>query len=236
MSYVVKNWKDHQHYKNRRPPWIKLHRTLLDDCNYLRLQPASRALAPLMWLLASEGVNGVVEGEAADLAFRLRLTESEVQDGLNGLLSIGYITRYQDASAMLAPRKQEARLETETETEKRQSQSESEIHAPTVNEVLEPEPPTPKPPSKPIEPENHPLTILAQKVRGCRPEYSAMTVAGIIHHLRYFKADHRLESVVDEWCATHANAVTGFQLPLKSLEIALTKLAQRSTRVREFGT
>jgi hypothetical protein len=79
--------------------------------------------------LASEGINGVVEGEASDLAFRLRLTESEVQDGLNGLLSIGYITRYQDASAMLAPCKQETRLETETEGEK-ETKEEGEGEAP----------------------------------------------------------------------------------------------------------
>jgi hypothetical protein len=192
-----------------------------------------------MWLLASEGINGVVEGEASDLAFRLRLTESEVQDGLNGLLSIGYITRYQDASAMLASCKQEARPETETETEKRQSESESETRTPTVKEVSvsipQPEPPPAPPPSKPVEPEDHPLTILAQKIRGCRPEYSAMTVAGIIHHLRYFSDNPRLASVVDEWCASHANAVEGFKMPLKSLEKALSNLAMVSTRVRAFG-
>jgi hypothetical protein len=239
MSYVVKNWKDHQHYKNRRPPWIKLHRTLLDDCDYLRLQPASRALAPLMWLLASEGINGVVEGEAAELAFRLRLTESEVQDGLNGLLSIGYIARYQDASAMLAPCKRETR--PETETEKRQSESESEIHSPTVKEAFvsipQPEPPAPPPPSKPIEPEDHPLTILAQKIRGCRPEYSKMTVAGLVHTLRYFRDDPRLEWLVGEWCIDHANALAPFTSPLASLRKALQdNLTQKSTRVREFGT
>jgi hypothetical protein len=26
----VKNWSEFQHYKDRNPPWIKLHRTLLD--------------------------------------------------------------------------------------------------------------------------------------------------------------------------------------------------------------
>jgi len=232
MSYVVKNWKDHQHYKNRRPPWIKLHRTLLDDCNYLRLQPASRALAPLMWLLASEGINGVVEGEAAELAFRLRLTESEVQDGLNGLLSIGYITRYSDASAMLAPCKQEARLETETETEKRQS--ESETRGGSIKESLKPDPP-PTPPSKPIEPEDNPLVMLAQKIRCCRPEYSKMTVAGIIHTLRYFKGDPRLEWFVNEWTIDHANALEPFNQPLASLRKSLgDTLATKPQAERRF--
>ena len=27
----IKNWAEFQHYRTRRPPWIKLHRGLLDD-------------------------------------------------------------------------------------------------------------------------------------------------------------------------------------------------------------
>lgn len=29
----VKNWRDHQHYRDRRPPWIKLMRELIDGDN-----------------------------------------------------------------------------------------------------------------------------------------------------------------------------------------------------------
>jgi hypothetical protein len=115
--YRVKNWAFFQHYKDRRPPWIKLHHVLLEDCNFIRLPLASRALAPLFWLLASESEDGVVCGPAADVAFRLRLTEEEVSEGIKGLCNGGYITTEQDASAVIAPRQQETRLETETETE-----------------------------------------------------------------------------------------------------------------------
>jgi hypothetical protein len=115
--YRVKNWAFFQHYKDRRPPWIKLHHVLLEDCNFIRLPLASRALAPLFWLLASESEDGVVSGTPADVAFRLRLTEEEVSEGIKGLCNGGYITTEQDASAALAPRQQEARLETETERE-----------------------------------------------------------------------------------------------------------------------
>jgi hypothetical protein len=113
----IKNWGTFQHYKNRRPPWIKLHRTLLDDCDFLRLQPASRALAPLLWLLASEFEGGIIDMNPEDVAFRLRLSNQEVEQGISGLESIGYISCKQDASKTLAPCKQEARLETERETE-----------------------------------------------------------------------------------------------------------------------
>jgi hypothetical protein len=36
----VKNWAEFQHYRSRRPPWIKLHRGLLDDYAWHRLPEA----------------------------------------------------------------------------------------------------------------------------------------------------------------------------------------------------
>ena len=39
MILRILNWEKFQHYKVRRPPWIKLHHSLLDDyafhCSYL---------------------------------------------------------------------------------------------------------------------------------------------------------------------------------------------------------
>jgi hypothetical protein len=49
----VKNWADHQHYKDRLPPWIKLHRALLDDYSFLQLSDDARSHLMLIWLLAS---------------------------------------------------------------------------------------------------------------------------------------------------------------------------------------
>jgi hypothetical protein len=33
----VKNWRSFQHYGKRNPPWIKLHRALLDDYAFCAL-------------------------------------------------------------------------------------------------------------------------------------------------------------------------------------------------------
>lgn len=146
MHYVVKNFEKHQHYKDRRPPWIKLHRTLLDDCAFLRLHAASRALAPLLWLLASEENNGIVKGDAKEIAFRLRLDEKEVAEGIKGLISIDYISCYQDASSTLADCKQEARVETETETEA-EKERETDIYPPApTGELFASSDPTEKTP------------------------------------------------------------------------------------------
>ena len=114
IRYRIKNWARFQHYKSRRPPWIKLHRTLLDDCIFLRLQTASRALAPLIWLLASESDDASVAGDHEELAFRLRIDKKEIDEGIKGLIASGYIERLHDASNALAARKQNLTTETET--------------------------------------------------------------------------------------------------------------------------
>jgi hypothetical protein len=64
-QYRVKNWAEFQHYKDRSPPWIRLHRSFLDDYDFHCLPVASRALAPMLWLLASENKDlssGIIEG------------------------------------------------------------------------------------------------------------------------------------------------------------------------------
>jgi len=114
MKLRPKNWGRFQHYKDRRPPWIKLYRTLLDDRVFMCLPVASKALAPLLWLVASDDENGEIQGELADLAFRVRMTEAELSAALKPLISNGL---FEDASIVLADRLQVATPETERETE-----------------------------------------------------------------------------------------------------------------------
>lgn len=114
LSLIPKKWSEFQHYKDRSPPWIKLHRELLNNREFMCLPLASKALAPLLWLLASESKDGSFDASTAELAFRLRLTESEVEQGLKPLISKGF---FLDASTMLAPRLQDATPETEGEGE-----------------------------------------------------------------------------------------------------------------------
>jgi len=121
MRLIPKNWGDFQHYKDRAPPWIKLHKGLLDDSAFQRLPTASRALAPMLWLLASEQKDGSFDADHAELAFRLRQTEKEIKDALTPLISKGFFMLVQDASKPIAQCKPDAMPETEerqrTETE-----------------------------------------------------------------------------------------------------------------------
>jgi hypothetical protein len=118
----VKNWSRFQHYKNRCPPWIKLQKELLDDYEYARLPLASKALAPLLWLLASESLDGDFNANPVRLAFRLRWPVEDVTAGLIPLIEHGFIA---DASEALAECLQLATPETETEAEKSKIKSPS---------------------------------------------------------------------------------------------------------------
>lgn len=113
MRLTPKNWQKFQHYKDRSPPWIKLHREILDDREFMLLPIASKALAPLLWLLASESADGTFDASDAELIFRLRVTQKDLT-GLRPLIDKGFFTV---ASGALAERKQVARPEGEGEAE-----------------------------------------------------------------------------------------------------------------------
>jgi hypothetical protein len=112
------NWADLQHYKDRSPPWIKLHKKLLDNYEFQCLPVASRALAPMLWLLASEHEKGEIDADPKKLAFRLRTTEQEISDALKPLMDNEFFSECkQPASKPLAKPRRAARPETEKSRE-----------------------------------------------------------------------------------------------------------------------
>jgi hypothetical protein len=80
----------------------------------MRLPIASKALAPMLWLLASESKDGVFDGSLDELVFRLHITPKEYQDGVKPLIDNDFFIL---VSGVLAERKQVAIPETETEGE-----------------------------------------------------------------------------------------------------------------------
>ena len=55
--FSVKNWDEFQHYKDRNPPWIKLHNHLLDDYEFEMLGDAAKGHLLCIWMLASRTKN-----------------------------------------------------------------------------------------------------------------------------------------------------------------------------------
>lgn len=121
MRIAPKNWAEFQHYRDRSPAWIKLHRSLLDNYDFQCLPVASRALAPMLWLIASEDSNGIIDADPKKLSFRLRMTSTQVTDGLNPLIEGGFFSVVQDASNPLAETERIASLEKENKKREEES-------------------------------------------------------------------------------------------------------------------
>jgi len=117
VSITPKEWKSFQHYKERRPPWIKLHRILLDNIEFLRLPVASRALAPMLWLYAAEFDEGTITASFEDIAFRLRMSDADFMAALKPLLDKGFFVTDEPDSGALADCKTPNAPKTEGETE-----------------------------------------------------------------------------------------------------------------------
>jgi hypothetical protein len=83
MTLRIKDWEKFQHFSDRRPPWVKLYRALLDDLEWHQLEPRAAKVLVMLWLLASE--NDGFLPEASTLAFRLRTSESEILDVISHL-------------------------------------------------------------------------------------------------------------------------------------------------------
>lgn len=111
MTWRVKNWNRFQHFKDRRPPWIKLYREILEDPDWHALDGENAKGLTMLWLIASEN-----SGELPDtrkLAFRLRKSETEVKQLLNALSH----WLEQDDIAPISSGYQHDAPETEGETE-----------------------------------------------------------------------------------------------------------------------
>ena len=121
----VKNFAKFQHFKDRRPPWIKLYRDILDDMEWHELDGDSAKTLVMIWVIASENSGALPEKK--NLAFRLRMTESRLEQILNNLshwLELDDIklisARYQDVPATESGNTATVDFdagETETETE-----------------------------------------------------------------------------------------------------------------------
>jgi hypothetical protein len=94
---LVKNWEAFQHYHDRAPPWIKLHRTLLDDFEFSELPDDSKAHLMLIWVLAA-GSGGRVPASPKFLQSKIGAKRSP---DVKLLVEKGFLIVEQSASTML---------------------------------------------------------------------------------------------------------------------------------------
>ena len=114
----IKDWGKFQHFKDRRPPWIKLYRDLLDDEEYYNLPAQSAKVLILLWLLASEDPSrqGLLPS-IQKIAFRLRLSEKSIESIVSDL----HHWVIQTDINLISERYHDGPSETEIKTEERYS-------------------------------------------------------------------------------------------------------------------
>ena len=111
MALKIKGWEKFQHFKNRRPPWIKLYRDLIDDPEWFALDPQSSKILIMLWLIASESQNGALPC-VKKVAFRLRCSETQLKQHLTKLSH----WLIQDDISVISNGYQHGSSETERET------------------------------------------------------------------------------------------------------------------------
>jgi len=82
----VKNWDNYQHYKDRNPPWIKLHKDLLTSRHWIIANDHQRVLLITVMLLAARDDNAI-EADPVYIKVVGRLDEDP---DLDWLISSGF--------------------------------------------------------------------------------------------------------------------------------------------------
>jgi len=95
--YQIKKWEEFQHYRSRRPPWIKLYRDMLTSDTWVMGSDSDRVLAIAMLILASITENMI----PADPTYIQRVGCLHKPPNFDHLLSTGFIELI-DASKLLA--------------------------------------------------------------------------------------------------------------------------------------
>lgn len=143
MSFIaIKNWSEHQHYKDRTAPWIKLYRDMLDSEMWVMSSDASKLLAICLMMLALRNDNKI----PADPEYIKRFGHLEFLPDFAELIKHKFIDFIdengeclQPASAMLATCPTEERR---TEGEKNRTEGEGEETPATSADKKTPKPKT----------------------------------------------------------------------------------------------
>ena len=112
-GYRIKNWGEFQHYKDRNPPWIKLHFSILTSLDWVSLDDASRVLSIACMLVASRHEGFVPD----DSKYIERIAYLNKKPNFEPLVKCGFLVK---VGSPLDNPLSENREETETETETEQ--------------------------------------------------------------------------------------------------------------------
>lgn len=112
-NFRIRNWRRFQHYKDRNPPWIKLHVETLSSEDWVTVDDASKLLAVVCMIIAAKN-DGLVPNNPK---YVRRVAYLNTDPDFGPLISCGFLEITQaDASTMLATaRPEEETYKTEEE-------------------------------------------------------------------------------------------------------------------------
>lgn len=116
----IKDFDKTQHYKQRNPPWLKLHKPLFGDRDFMQMSVSARYLYIGLLMLASECDNKVIN-DPSWIAQRLSMPASDID--LTPLYKGGFLLA-SPASIRRYQQTEKSRDRGEAETEERQSRGE----------------------------------------------------------------------------------------------------------------
>lgn len=117
---VVNRWEEFQHYRDRRPTWVKVYTRLLHDHDYLALSAAARGFLQGLWIMYAETSGQLTYDDLRSTVARSDADRRSFKRSIESLSDAGFITV--SASRPLAISYQTAISETETDTDKEQQQ------------------------------------------------------------------------------------------------------------------
>jgi hypothetical protein len=113
-EYRIRNWAKFQHYKDRNPPWIKLHVEILQSADWVMLDDASKLLAVVCMVIAARE-NGVLPDNPDYIK---RVAYLNKRPNLIPLIDCGFLEKVQANDSESKQPLADARPEKEEETEK----------------------------------------------------------------------------------------------------------------------
>lgn len=119
----IRNFDQFQHYKDRNPPWIKLHAALLDDYFFSKLPDSAKWTLIGLWILASKSENNVPNDPKwlkSKLHIKKPLNLKPLSTG--GFISITASREVADCGQTVSPRRVE-----ESRAEERREETEGQI-------------------------------------------------------------------------------------------------------------
>jgi len=110
--YTVKNWQKFQHYKDRNPPWIKLHYEIMTSADWVMLADASKLLAVVCMLVASRN-----EGKVpADSEYLRRVAYLNKRPDFKPLIDCGFLSESLAGDSRCKRTQANATTETEADS------------------------------------------------------------------------------------------------------------------------